>query len=234
MPKRLLLPSAKSGVLVEKSSRPFSPWWRRTVLVFGLVAVLLGAADAVTRFANHFLGEDAAFNAFAPAVLLLDPTLQGEVQGASTGAFVPVRLTIVSIGIDAQVEQVGTTVAGAMATPKVLSNIGWYRLGSKPGEAGNAVFAGHVNNALGFPGVFKELSQIKKGDTVKVLGEKGEHLVYEVESITSYEESAAPLEEIFTNTGLSKIVLITCEGVWDEVTRTFDKRLVVVAHFKNS
>ncbi|MDP4020986.1 MAG: class F sortase [Candidatus Adlerbacteria bacterium] len=233
MPKRLLLPSARSGVLVEKPSRPFSPWWRRAVLVFGLVAILIGAADAVTRFADRFLGEDAAFNAFAPAILLLDPTLEGEVQGTSTAVFVPARLAVPSIGIDAQVEQVGKTAEGAMATPKVLANVGWYRLGSKPGEEGNAVFAGHVNNALGLPGVFKKLSQIKKGDTVEVAGSVGETLVYEVESIISYEESVAPLQEIFANKGPSKVVLITCEGVWDETTHTFSERLVVVAHLKN-
>ncbi|OGD70335.1 hypothetical protein A3D09_01300 [Candidatus Collierbacteria bacterium RIFCSPHIGHO2_02_FULL_49_10] len=80
--------------------------------------------------------------------------------------------------------------------------------------------------------MFKELSQVKKGDTVQVMGAQGEVLIYEVENINTYTEASAPLNEIFANSGSSKVVLITCEGVWDEVTHTFDKRLVVVARLK--
>lgn len=230
MPKRLLLPSAKSGVLLEKPPRLFSPWWRKAVLVAGLIAVLIGAADVVTRFANNMFGEGAGFAAFAPAILLVEPELEAEVQGTTTlAAFVPTRVAVPSIGVDAQVEQVGKTAEGAMATPQALAHVAWYKLGAKPGAAGSAVFAGHVNNALGLPGVFKNLSKIKKGDKVSVVGEGGEELVYTVESIAVYKENQAPLEDIFANSGPSRVVLITCEGEWDEATRTFDKRLVVVA-----
>ncbi len=191
--------------------------------------MLIGGADAVSRLSDRLLGEEAAFTAFAPAALLFDPSLQGEVQGTSTAPIIPARVVIDSIGVDASVEQVGKTADGAMATPKALSNLGWYSLGQKPGSSGNAVFAGHVNNALGLPGVFKELSDIQRSDRVEVRGEDGVTLVYEVESIAVYKEQEAPLEEIFATQGASKIVLITCEGAWDEVTRTFDKRLVVIA-----
>jgi len=233
MPKRLLLPAAKSGVLIEKPRPNISRWWRRAALVFGLLAVLVGGADATARFAERFLGDNAAFSAFAPAALLLEPELQGEVRGATVEAFVPARIVVPSIGVDAVVEEVGKTAAGAMATPKVLANLGWYKLGGKPGGQGSAVFAGHVNNALGLPGVFKELSLIKKGDTVEVRDAQGQKLVYQVESIVAYEAEGAPLEEIFDNTGPSRVVLITCEGEWDTTTHTFDKRLVVVAQLLN-
>lgn len=229
MQKNLLLPGAKSAILLDQPHRPFSPWWRRTALAVGALTVLVGGVDVLTRFAENFEGDNVAFTAFAPAVLLLNPSLQAEVQGATTAPFVPVRVVIASIGVNAKVEQVGKTAAGAMATPKALANLGWYSLGAKPGSAGNAVFAGHVNNSLGFPGVFKKLSEIKKGDTFDVVGEEGERLTYRVETITSYQEEEAPLEEIFTKTGPSNVILITCEGAWDEATHTFDKRLVVVA-----
>ena len=200
--------------------------------MIGLIAVLIGSADAVSRLAGRLLGEDAMFAAFAPAAALFEPKLQGEVQGAVVEAFVPMRVAVPSIGVDASIEQVGKTADGAMATPKTIADVGWYKLGAKPGGEGNAVFAGHVNNSLGFPGVFKELSQVKKGDTVQVMGAQGEELTYEVENINTYTEAEAPLNEIFANFGSSKVVLITCEGVWDEITHTFDKRLVVVARLK--
>jgi LPXTG-site transpeptidase (sortase) family protein len=232
MPKKLLLPSAKSGVLIDIPQKNRSPWWHKAAFVLGLIVVLVGSADAVSRVAERFFGEGAAFTAFAPAALLLDHALQGEVQGTTTAAFIPARLVVPAIGVDARVEQVGKTAEGAMDTPEKLVNVAWYKLGAKPGGEGNAVFAGHVNNALGFPGVFKELSQLKKGDTIKVSDSQGSVLTYQVESITSYTEGSAPLEEIFTNAGPSRVVLITCGGTWDEATRTFDKRLVVVAHLQ--
>jgi LPXTG-site transpeptidase (sortase) family protein len=221
MPKRLLLPGAKSGVLLGNPAPLPSIWGRRLALLLGVVAILVGGADAFSRVAERVFDNDAVFIAFAPAATLFTTeTVQ---------TFVPTRLTIPALGVNAAVEQVGKTEADKMATPNALVNVGWYKLGSKPGEDGNAVFAGHVNSRAGLPGVFKNLSKIKKGDTVTVTGGDGASLTYEVESITTYTEGNAPLEQIFTTTGPSNLVLITCEGDWDEATATFDKRLIVVA-----
>ena len=120
-----------------------------------------------------------------------------------------------------------------MDTPQALANVAWYAPGQKPGEKGNAVFAGHVNNALGTAGVFKELSALQKGDEVQVVGESGATLTYIVESSNEYFLDRAPLEQIFANEGSSGIALITCEGSWDPSARTYDKRLVVVARLQN-
>ena len=233
MPKNLLLPGAKSAILLEKPRTPFSPWWHRLAILGGIIAIVIGGGDVLARLANQLsFDESMAFTAFAPAVLL-DPLIQQEVQGISVEPFVPTRVVISSIGVDAQVESVGKTAEGAMSTPKALANLGWYSLGAKPGASGNAVFAGHVNNSLGFRGVFKELSKIKEGDTVEVRGAGGAKLTYTVESITSYKENEAPLRDIFANSGSPGVALITCEGEWDEATSTFDNRLVVVARLVN-
>src|SRR3989344_9583914 len=103
MPKRLLLPASKSGVLIKNPRPGISRWWRRAALALGLVVVLIGGADVAARFAERFLGDDAAFSAFAPAALLLEPELQGEVRGAAVEAFVPARIIVPSIGVDAAV-----------------------------------------------------------------------------------------------------------------------------------
>jgi len=233
MPGKLLLPSAKSGVIVEAPPPKISPWWRRIAIVIGVLAVVVGAADALSRLAYNFLGDDAAFFTFAPAALLVEPELWGLIEGTSTTSFVPARLIIPKLNVTASVEQVGKKADGSMDTPKALANVAWYAPGQKPGEKGNAVFAGHVNNALGTAGVFKELSALQKGDEVQVVGESGATLTYIVESSNEYFLDRAPLEQIFANEGSSGIALITCEGSWDPSARTYDKRLVVVARLQN-
>ncbi len=210
-----------------------SPWWRRIALVLGVLVILVGTADVFTRAAAFVSTTDISFDAFAPGALIVNPELWGEIHGTSTAAFVPATLIIPAIGVEAPVEQVGKKADGSMDTPKKLSDVAWYEPGQKPGEPGNAVFAGHVNNALGLAGVFKELSKLKEGDRIEVEGAGGERLVYEIESVSEYFLDNAPISDIFTNRGPSKIALITCQGSWDASTRTYDKRLVVVAHLLN-
>ncbi len=195
--------------------------------------VCVGAADAASRFGEKVLGDDVNLFAFAPVALVQDPSLLEAVTGApavaSVAPLVPVHIRIPSIGVNAAVEAVGKKTTGAMATPTRLSDVAWYSPGSKPGAPGNAVFAGHVNNAVGLPGVFSKLSNIEPGDVVVVEGSSGERLQYEVVQTAVYPIDQAPAEEIFKTTGSSQLVLITCEGDWDATARTYDERLVVVA-----
>jgi LPXTG-site transpeptidase (sortase) family protein len=139
-----------------------------------------------------------------------------------------VRLKVPSLGVDASVEQVGKKADGSMGTPSAFGNVAWYSPGSKPGAAGNAVFAGHVNNALTKAGVFSHLSQIKQGARIEVWGKDGRSLDFEVVSIEQYPAETAPAEAVFSTEGSPQIILITCEGDWDAAAHSFDKRLVVV------
>lgn len=228
-----MLPSAKSGVLIKAPSPIISSWWRRIAIAVGVVAILVGGADAFSRLAHTFMGVDAGFFSFAPAALIVEPGLWGQIQDTSTVSFTPTALIVPAIEVNALVEQVSIKADGSMGTPKRLADVAWYAPGSMPGEPGNAVFAGHVNNALGLPGVFTNLAKLKVGDTVEVIGEGGQVLTYAVENINEYYLESAPLAEIFARSGSSRVVLITCQGSWDQQTRTYDKRLVVVARLLN-
>lgn len=228
----LLLPSAKAGVIVHQ--KQISPWWRVGVITIGLLVVCVGAADAASRFGEKVLGNNLNLFAFAPVALVTDPSLLEAVTNHTSFAeeatpLVPVHIRVPSIDVNAAVEAVGKKANGAMATPARLADVAWYSLGSKPGAKGNAVFAGHVNNAVGFPGVFSRLSELEVGDPIIVEGSHGERLQYEVVHTAVYPADQAPKEEIFKTTGTSQLVLITCEGEWDTVARTYDERLVVVA-----
>ncbi len=219
----LLLPGRAQE---SRAARAF----RYAAMAVGILVVLVGLADVTSRLAQSVLGDDALFNAFAPAAALRSSSaVVPEAVATSSSVLVPARLKVPSLGISALVEEVGQRADGAMGTPADFMNVGWWSEGSKPGEKGNAVFAGHVNNALTLPGVFAHLSQVKKGDYVTVSDAEGRTLVYEVVEVSLYETDKAPLAKIFAKTGPSQLVLITCEGEWLEDERSFDKRLVVVA-----
>ncbi len=139
----------------------------------------------------------------------------------------PQRLIISSIGVDAAVQPVGVTRAGAMATPKPISAVGWYRYGRAPGEVGSSVLVGHVDNGLGLAGVFKKLRTLEKGDRAIVAMQGGSRVTFEVVSTSSYPYKKFPSEEIFSVEGESRLTLVTCEGVWLPTEKTYSNRLVV-------
>jgi LPXTG-site transpeptidase (sortase) family protein len=198
---------------------------RRIAIAVGLLCVLIGAADVTTRLAENTVGSDAAFLAFGPAAAINNPQFAAT---STPGNLTPARLRIPSLGVDAKVESVGTKADGTMGTPSNFKDVSWYSLGAKPGAAGSAVFAGHVNNGLMSSGVFANLSQIKKGDYITLADDAGRTKVYQVSSVNEYAANAST-ESIFATTGPSQIVLITCDGDWVPSAKTFDKRLVVVA-----
>lgn len=225
--KPLLPLSVNSGNLTYTNSRG----WRIAVMTVGIFVLLFGAADVTTRIAHSVFGSNASLYSFAPAVALLG-TYNADNTSASATPLVPVRLLVPAIGVDAAVEQVGKKEDGSMGTPTKFGNVGWYALGSAPGQPGNAVIDGHVNNALTKAGVFEHLSQLALGDTVTVVNASGTQMSFIVTKVEEYPADTAPAASIFTTTGPPGLVLITCDGDWVQSARSFDKRLVVFARLK--
>src|SRR5690348_7885497 len=68
----------------------------------------------------------------------------------------PARLRVPDLHIDATVLSVGETVSGQMDAPvsnainsPFWTSVFWYEPGTAPGQAGNAVIAGHVDRVGG-------------------------------------------------------------------------------------
>lgn len=141
----------------------------------------------------------------------------------------PARLVIPALGIDVRVEHLGMNASGSMDAPAAFSDAGWYKYGSVPGQPGTAVIAGHLDNGLGLDGAFKRLGRITVGDRVVVETKGGEEVAFIVSSIESYPYEKVPEEEIFTESGPSRLALITCGGSLLYAQRTYDHRLVVMA-----
>jgi LPXTG-site transpeptidase (sortase) family protein len=145
----------------------------------------------------------------------------------------PVKLSIPALEINGPVDRVGITGGGTMAVPKSFYRVGWYEYGPRPGEGGNAVLAGHVNNGLGLSGIFARLSEIKTGDNIYVTDKNGKMLRFRVYNVKTYTYTDTASEVFKGDSTKSALVLITCEGKWIQNKKTYDKRLAVFAELVN-
>lgn len=140
----------------------------------------------------------------------------------------PVRLKIPNINVDASVEYVGLAPDGAMDVPKERADVAWFKLGSRPGENGSAVIAGHYGWKNGKASIFDNLHKLRKGDKLYIEDEKGVIISFVVRESRRY-DPGEDASDVFgsPDDGKSHLNLITCEGVWDKVSKTYSKRLVV-------
>jgi Sortase domain len=142
-------------------------------------------------------------------------------------AAAPVQLLVPAIGVRATVEAVGLDKQGRMATPSRADNVAWYRPGTAPGDAGNAVIAGHLDWTSG-PAVFWRLGSLRRGDQITVARADGSQAAFVVDG-TSTMSFDAPTDSLFTRAGPPSLTLITCAGAWDRQRATYLQRLVVHA-----
>ena len=146
----------------------------------------------------------------------------------------PVRLRMPALGVDAHVQHVGVNAKGNMAAPNNFTDVGWYKHGVPPGFLGSAVIAGHVDNGLALPGVFKNLSDLRIGDDIYIEKEDGSELHFVVTEIQVYPYTHVPRDTLFSRRDIPRLNLITCEGAWVSGERTYDQRLVVYAELTGS
>lgn len=140
-----------------------------------------------------------------------------------------VRLKIPIINVNATVEYVGLNSDGSMDAPEGPASVGWYMLGPKPGEVGYSVIAGHSGWKDGIPAVFDDLYKLKIGDKVYVENNSGTTITFVVREIKKYDPESDASNVFVSTDGRSHLNLITCTGIWDEITKSRSERLVVFA-----
>lgn len=140
----------------------------------------------------------------------------------------PTRLKIPKLNLDSEIEYVGLTPSGEMATPESIRNVGWYEYGVRPGELGNAVIAGHSGWKDGKSSAFDDLHKLRVGDKIYIEDVGGTIVTFVVRAKKIYDANDN-VPEVFTVIDeKSHLNLITCEGDWDYVTENYSKRLVVL------
>lgn len=139
----------------------------------------------------------------------------------------PMRLTIPAISVNAAIQYLGVTPKGEMEVPGNAVDVGWFKLGPRPGEKGSAVIAGHFDGTSGGQGVFTDLNKLKKGDKLNVQDDKGLTLTFVVRESRIYNPGYA--EEVFSSNYGTHLNLVTCDGVWDGAKKSYSQRQVVFA-----
>jgi LPXTG-site transpeptidase (sortase) family protein len=192
------------------------------ILFFGLVlvhAIFYAPADSVDL----------------PISLIPSPLTLQKVTSSTTTENIkkadkayPKQLRIPSIKVNAKVQYVGITKNGKMATPNNFTDVGWFEYGTVPGGKGSAIIAGHVDNGLAFPAVFANLENVKTGDDIYVDTVGGKTIHFKVISAKDYDPEAKT-EAVFNQNDGNYLKLITCAGVWSEIYKTHNKRLIVTA-----
>lgn len=138
----------------------------------------------------------------------------------------PLRIRIPAIGVNAPLVRLGLNSDRTLEVPK-FQEAGWYTGASRPGSAGPAVIAAHVDSRTG-PAVFYRLRELTPGDTVQVDYRTGT-VTFTVRESQSFPKSNFPTARVYGATEEPELRLITCDGTFDRKARSYRSNRVVWA-----
>ncbi len=168
--------------------------------------------------------EAAAETGVSPAVFLKNERAEGR------WLFIP------KIGVDAKIQTVGTMPNGSIGIPSNAADVAWFA-GSAPigrsaagaAMAGTSVIVGHVDTHAFGAGVFRGLKGLVEGDALYASID-GRIARFTVTGSEVYPEDTDRMDEIIgLRKGRARLVLITCDGKWDQSVKRYTERLVVFA-----
>jgi LPXTG-site transpeptidase (sortase) family protein len=143
----------------------------------------------------------------------------------------PRELTIKKLGVDANIVAVGAP-SGTLGAPGSAWDAGWYDKSALPGSGSGALLIdGHVNDALGSPGIFYSLTDLVKGDEISIERGDGKKFTYSVAKVQDISLQDVDMSDLAASiqSGKEGLNLITCGGTYDYQKKTYDHRVLVFA-----
>jgi Sortase domain len=165
----------------------------------------------------------------SPLATLVGRSYDVRPEPITTGPL-PVSVDLAGVVINGRVRPIGLEPSGELEIPDE-SEIGWYRLGSRPGQPGATVLAAHVswNGALG---PFARLGAVEPGTELLIRLDDGTTRTYEVTERAQYDKTSLPENRIWTRDGDEMLVLITCGGAFNPNIRRYLDNIVLFARPK--
>ena len=209
---------------------------RRPAAAAALIAGLLVAGVGVAGFtvASH-TGHPAAVarpiprDSFAPI-----PKGKWAAVPPATNHTVaePVSLVIPAIDVSTRLVQLGVNKNGTLQVPNTVAVAGWYTGSPRPGEAGGAVIAGHVDGPSGsaeVDGVFYHLRNLTPGEKIFVKRADGSLAVFTITQVSQYPKTGFPTRAVYGPPPHAQLRLITCGGTFDYTTGHYLSNTIVYA-----
>ncbi|WP_329136296.1 class F sortase [Streptomyces sp. NBC_00670] len=126
----------------------------------------------------------------------------------------PVRLRIPRIGVDTPVIRLGLEADGTVEVPPLTAHdrAGWYDKSPTPGETGPSVLLGHVTVGQYGDGVFRHLSELRRGDRITAGRKNGTTAAFTVTRVRTVDKADFPTDEVYGDVDRPELRLITCGG----------------------
>ena len=142
--------------------------------------------------------------------------------------FVPQRLRIASLQIDAPLTATAVDGDGAFVPPEDPARLAWWR-GVRPGTgAGSVLVAGHVDMQGYGRGPLARIVDLEPGDRAVLTGADGARAVYVLRGVTTIVKEFLPAADLFGTGGPERLVLVTCGGAYDPDRRSWDSNVIAV------
>ncbi len=201
--------------------------WSRAGLAGGLVAAVVASGGlALAPDIASPAGERSAVVA-VPATRS-QPGVPAPRSTASAAVAEPVAVALPRLGIRSELDRLHLQSGGELAAPPRWDVAGWYAGGSRPGQRGPAVIAGHVDGPDG-PAVFWQLRDVRAGDRVEVARADATTAQFVVTRTLAVPKSGFPTEEVYGPTQQAELRLITCTGPFDRRSGHYTDNLIVFA-----
>ncbi|MDY7106941.1 MAG: class F sortase [Actinomycetota bacterium] len=143
-------------------------------------------------------------------------------------AATPLRVVVGAVGIDVPLVELGLGPDGAVEAPQDFDVAGWYVGSSRPGEAGPAVLAGHVDSSTG-PAAFFRLAELAVGDDVVVHRADATVARFRVTRVERHPKDGFPTAAVYGAVPGPALRLITCGGDFDRAAGSYRDNVVVYA-----
>ena len=144
-------------------------------------------------------------------------------------SFVPDRVRVAALGVDAAVVRESVDDGGALALPEDPRTVGWWGAGAAPGAPlGTVVLAGHVDSEQQGAGALFPLARAPLGARVVVSGRDGD-ATYVVRARRRFAKDDLPWRDLFRQDVEARLLLVTCGGDFDPATRHYSDNVVVYA-----
>ncbi len=188
-----------------------------------LLGAVLTATAACTQTVNPTVPTVATSETATPP-----PSRVVTASPASSSAGIyPHLIRIPNIDVEASVIVLGLEADGTLQIPDA-SDAGWYEGSFMPGQTGPSVIVGHVDYRG--PGVFGRLKELDPGDRIVLVGREGtETVTFAVDRVDRFDKDELPPGEVFGDTSVPTLRLITCGGEFDRSVGHYEDNVVVFA-----